>query len=67
MRKINPELNIQANIPPLYMWIAATAWLTSGIGLHPRSKSVNWAARAERTELNHSAMGLALAKLFLIL
>ena len=32
LRKTSPELTSVANLPPLSMWVAATAWLTSGIG-----------------------------------
>ena len=41
------------------MWVAATACLTSGVGLCPGSKPSNEATEVERAELNHYAMGLS--------
>ena len=41
------------------MWVAATAWLTSGAGLHLGSEPTNKATKAECAKLNHYTTGPA--------
>ena len=41
VRKIGPELTSVANLHLLCMWVAAPAWLMSGVGLHPGPETSN--------------------------
>ena len=41
VRNIHPKLTSIASLPPFCMWDAPTAWLLSGVGPHPGTKSAN--------------------------
>ena len=58
LRKSSSELSC-ANLPPLYMWDATTAWLTSGVGPHQGSKPMNPGCQSRVSKLNHYATWLA--------
>ena len=50
LRKISPELTSLANLPLLYMWVAATTWLTSGIGPCHGSKPRNLGCQSRASQ-----------------
>ena len=53
--------NICANFPLLCMWDASTAWLMSGVGLHPSRPGIwtfePWAAEVQHAELQPLSHG----------